>query len=310
MGGVHHLDGVPICRSKAMGAGSNEPVLESNLLHILGPPAQEEAADAPAVVHVSQEHPASAEALAGQLQSLALAASGSLILVIDATSTADMQRIAQATWMLSPPPLLVGSAGLAAEIHPLLPASPRLSPPLPRRLVDHVVLAIGSQQGRSAKQTEALRHEMTLQEVRIRSASSPAKTRCEVSQDGQVALFTTAPGPCPTPDDMAHSIDMLCAAAISHLDEVRARRSNRCSHLLPTMGLIATGGWTLARLMQQLEVQRITIREAVSGTSALCHAEGGRLGECWLVTKGGALGEDAVFVQSAQRMLGARRGRL
>jgi len=211
-----------------------------------------------------------------------------------------MRIIAEATSRLSVPPLLCGSAGLAAQFQQLLPRPVSVTPE-PEVHVNHVVVAVGSQQDTSALQTAALHREFSLMEgIGGQDEAKTVLQLHESSEDNKVTLFTASVGSNPSAARMEESIEGLCSAVVAHIDTLCGLAQ---SVQLPLFGLVATGGWTLVRILGHLGVERITIREAISNTSALCEAEGGKLRRFWLVTKGGALGGEDEFVKSAYRML-------
>lgn len=213
-----------------------------------------------------------------------LSESGVLV-VADAETDEDLDRLADAALRASPTPLLVGSAGLARAVAVRLgyDRDPVACPTDPAWLI-----VAGSFHPATQAQVAAL-EEAGITGVRL-APDAPASERVKPSvthslKSGRPAFLTVAvPSTPPALIDRRRTAAALAHLAAGVLEEVA-----------PAV-VVLVGGETAVAVYQALKGELIEVVGAPLPGLALGHLRGGQAGGCLVLTKAGGFGPSDLFL--------------
>lgn len=230
---------------------------------------------------------------------------GSRIIIFDAVRQSDLAHIAEVAFGMEPIPLLVGSAGLAAEVAGII------APPSDGRLQiskaaagtrDHVFIVSGSASGVTHRQLNRLEKVRGIESFEIdgKLLVESGQGRRELERDlclkladslsrGHVILKTTSGRIVPTRDGRPTHKEItnaLGAIASSVLD--------RLADKLPmnNLAMVLTGGETAMSVLDSLSISGIEIVKEIVGGIALSRVFEGKLEDLAIVTKAGGFGDE------------------
>jgi 4-hydroxythreonine-4-phosphate dehydrogenase len=295
VGGYHLVHGVPVERTE-VGHDPGSPVRGSYLPHLLDQEQYfavrtiglEEISEGPDQVVATVE---------------GVRGAGPTVIVLDAASAEDLQCIASAAAMLPAPPLLCGSAGLAAQVAGAFELDGK---PWPvrrgSRQAGPVLLVVGSAESATRAQVEALRHHRGTAEWEVHvDATAHAWERPHLStvvdeivgrlsdgHDAALSLVGLREGM--SPGEVEEALRALGEAVRRIFDRVRPA------------GVVATGGWTALETLRALGGEGAEIVGGVAEGVPLSRMDGGPFDGLRMVTKGGALGEEGALVDAVDRL--------
>lgn len=215
----------------------------------------------------------------------ALSRTDEALVVADAETDADLERLADAALAAAPVPLLAGSAGLARA------AAARLgyagaTPPLPGGVAWLIVA--GSLNPATQAQLRAL-EQARVEGARLdQELSVPdgtlAAMKNALTASRTVFLAATAPARLPDPVErrrtataIAQVVSLILKDAVPHL-------------------LVLVGGETAIAVYQELKAGLIEVAGAPAPGLALGHLRGGAVDGCRLLTKAGGFGPPDLFL--------------
>ena len=302
VGGYHLVHGVPLERTEAARDPAH-PVRASFVPDLLRGPS-----DDIAVVglrYVTQ----GPETLAREIARLC-----ARILVLDAASSDDLRIIAATAAGMRPPPLLCGSAGLAAHV----PSEFGIERPATRARAaipsdDHPVLAIvGSLSEVVRTQVRVAREEMGAHLLELRGddlardddrhLSDMTRRASELARTGEDVMVVLCMRSIPTHFDTGRrSGQTRITRALGHI-------ARTVLESVALSGLILTGGTTAASVVHALGGWGTRIVGEVQSGVPACILMGGDHDGMRVVTKGGALGDERAIVQAIRYLKGADIG--
>lgn len=282
VGGVHYVDGVPVHRTAA-GRDPGAPVTRSSIAELVA----QTSSLGTAVLPLSAVR-AGVESVAARLAGLP----GPTVAIADAAEPKDLQIVAAAAARLAEPPLLCGCAGLAANVpgaFGLVSLTP--CPPPPDASGSLLLVVAGSAHPTTARQLGYLRQLLQVRDAGIGSDGDPVGA-AGLAGDGSagsaaVSILSVRRGE-------AHPDGAI---------EAMARVARRISQESNLSGIAVTGGATALALLTELEAGAVDVLEAVGAEAPLCRLADGPRAGLPLVTKGGGLGEEDIFVRAARRLV-------
>ena len=297
VGGYHLVHGVPVERSE-VGHDPGSPVRGSFLPHLLD-------IEGDLAIHTVglEEIAQGPEHIAAIVEGVR--GTGPTLIVMDAASPEDLHHVAAAAARMSSPPLLCGSAGLAAQIPETFgwEGSPR-EPAGVSRADGPILLVVGSAESTTRRQVEALRRSLDVSEWEVHvEATAFAWERphmknlveevgARMSNGGDAVLSLVGLHPGIAREEVTRAIRALAEVVCKLADRVRPA------------GILATGGWTASEVLKALGGEGVEILEGISAGAPLCRIDGGPFQGLQMVTKGGALGEEDVLVRAVERIRG------
>ncbi|MDA0337708.1 MAG: hypothetical protein O2782_21290 [bacterium] len=286
LAGTHFVDGIALHRSPA-GQDPGAPVLHSSITDLLASTASLRST----VVPLSLVH-AGAEPLHAALARLA----GPVVAIVDAQASSDLRTIAAAAARLDPPPLLCGSAGLAAfvpEAFGLRSQAPR--PQAGTSRGGMLLILAGSATRHTRQQLDHLHQHQhqhwAVQEILVAAtddADGIAARAMAGSTAGSIVAILSVPPDEPDPD-----------AAL----RIMARAARCCTRDPMLSGIAVTGRTTAIILLDELSAGAVNVLESVEAQVPLCRLVDGPAAGLHLITKAGGLGGEDVFVRAARRLL-------
>ncbi len=286
LAGTHFVDGMPLHRSPAS-RDPGAPVLHSSIADLLASTASLRST----VVPLSLVH-AGAEALHAGLARL----TGPAVAIVDAQESSDLRTIAAAAARLDRPPLLCGSAGLAAFIPEAFGLRSQAPRPQAGSSRGRMLLILAGSAARHTRQQLDCLHEhlhlhWTVQEILVAATDAPdgiAARATAGSTAGSNITILSVPPDEPDPD-----------AALRTM----ARAARCCTRDPRLSGIAVTGGTTAIILLNELSVGAVNVLESVEAQVPLCRLVDGPAAGLHLITKAGGLGGEDVFVRAARRLL-------
>ncbi|MCZ6634997.1 MAG: 4-hydroxythreonine-4-phosphate dehydrogenase PdxA [bacterium] len=295
VGGYHLVHGVPVERTE-VGHDPGAPVRGSFLGHLL------DIEEKLTIRSIGLEDIArGADHIQGLIEGMVGA--GPTVIVMDAAASEDLREIATAGARLSPTPLFCGSAGLAACV----PRAFELEGEGVGVTEAHwdgasVLTVVGSAESTTRNQVAALREVPGVSEWEIHAEATEfawerphlsnlvieVHQHLEQGRDAIVSLVGLREG--------------LSREGVGDAIGVLAEVTGRLVEQGALCGIIASGGWTAAMVLERLGGKGVEILEEVATGVALCRVRGGPYDGIPLVTKGGALGEEDAFVRAVDRL--------
>ncbi len=283
VGGVAFVDGTPVADTE-MAADPEAPVHHSDIGKII---RAQRAELVPCHCPLATVR-AGAHAIAAHIERRT-------VLVADAETDADLDAIAQAALSLIPPPVLAGSAGLAAAVaRSLLPARPPSSWPDGRSGPALAVLASSSDTMERQVSVAASRgHIATVRlpcEKLTRRDEPVPELSLAIAEAGRELdagrdTLVYAVGPLPNVEEPV----ALVVEHLAHLAFVLARRSR-------PRGLVVGGGSTAHAVLAALGTKAIDVDDEPLAGVAAGVALGGELDGCPVALKPGAAGDEEAVV--------------
>ena len=221
------------------------------------------------------------------------------IFVADAATADNLSTIVRAARAFDEPLLLSGSAGLARHLTDAFGLESRIAtvPPVEPR-PGLVLVVVGSANSTSQTQAEALRRGMKVQEWSVEGASEIADEVVGYLHD------------CEENTSGSPAVALLSLTAGKASLERASRTVRELADSAVIAGVAITGGTTATATLRALESDGVEIVEAVGSEVPLCRLTGGPFQGLPIVTKGGALGEEDVFLKAASRLGNTEPGRV
>ncbi len=280
--GIALVDDIPVAETE-MGRDAEAPVTYSQIVSLFS--AQQDA--------LRIEH-CYLDALRGDSKAIASSLSNCDVLVVDAESDDDLDLIAEAVFALSPPPVLSGSAGLAAATARRLLGKPNC-PVWPKGTAGPVFAVLASSSVRLTRQLAALDPSIALVPLPCAKLTSEddlvpelnqaiASTLAELYSGRDVVVHATGSLP-DVPDPVALVVEHL-----AHLAFVVAR------HAAPR-ALLVGGGSTAQAVLATLGTAAIEVDDEPLPGIAGGIAIGGEMDGRPLVLKPGAAGGETAVAE-------------
>ena len=297
---VHYLRGVPLAETE-MARDPVSPVTESRVSVVLGRQSRY------AIAHVDLEIlEGPFEGLVDQVRRLLRL--GAKHIVFDAASQRHLDRIADLAVRHFPKTLLVGSAGLASSLSPLLFPGPAGTRTLLKPLGRRILFVCGS----ASEILEAQVQEL----VRAFSCTShfldtldlgPAQRRAWISKVAQAAaaslvsgalvLKIKAPGVSPSPANGEELLGGLVELVLSIMRDVRPD------------GLFLSGGDTASALLKALEAEAVLLEQELLPGFVLGTFCMGPFDSLPVVVKPGAFGAPDALVRIYEMLVSGKEQR-
>lgn len=269
--GTVFVDGVPVTETSAA-TDPVTPVTEGHIPTLLG------------CAYVAQQASESAQALGERI-----AAAGHVV-VVDAETTEDIEKLARAITSLGDRVVPVGAGGLAIPLARLWAVEQAVGP---------VVVVVTSQhsaaRGQASALTAAGAHTWTpALEVLSDDASWAAWAEEVVVQVGRLDMTAAPTVLLLAPSGRAEGLDSEKVA--SRLGELAGELVRRYE----VAGIVATGGDGASHTLQALSANGIALVDEVTGGVPLGRLTGGQAAGLPVVTKAGGFGAENVLLRAAQ----------
>lgn len=268
-GGVLYVDGRPVTETSAA-TDPVTPVTESHIPTLLGA-AQLEAIDGE-----------TAAALAARIQQ------AGAVVVVDAATPADIERLACAIALIGERALPVGSGGLAAPLARLWAGAESRGP---------VVVVVTSQHSAARRQAAALQ---------AAGAQVWSPTLAQLADDAAWRAWCDAVrGSAPGAETAATLLLLAPEGRLAGLDSdtVAARLGGLAGQLIEAggcAGVVATGGDGASAVLAAVQAGGIALVDEVTGGVPLGTLTGGPAAGLPIVTKAGGFGADDVLIRAAR----------
>ena len=288
--GHHFVDGVPVHRTE-VGRDPGSPVRDSRLSSLLGgePRIGVTSMDLEKVQKGPEEISRSLKSLGG---------SKPTVVVFDATTPEDLKSIAISAARRAVPPLLCGSAGLAGQV----PDAFGLEGSRGIRDVHlgsgPLLFAIGTSESETRQQVRALCGELGIQEWEIALEASTPERRDALVEEVSARLSSGRDAVVSVAGLGQGAKEEVVAGAIRELARIVRCLVEEAS----PASVISSGGWTTSEILQAMDGTGAEILGGIAPNMPIYKIVGGPFRGFRMATKGGALGEKGVFVNTAKRV--------
>lgn len=238
---------------------------------------------------------------------------GERIIVFDAVTDDDLSIIAETAMSISPPPLMVGSAGLADQVSRIL--RQREHRPITRKTKSDgaIIVVSGSLSAVTSKQLDAIgeagKGEIIYVDAGelIESRTADSKREDEivskvisVMSSTRVAGIRSA-GTCRTAPAYANEAD-LPRLIVDCLGRLTLQIVRRCPQ--PISGLILTGGDMALAAFRHLGISGVRLVDEILPGIPCGEVIDGEFGGLTVVTKAGAFGDESALIKCIDFLYG------
>lgn len=267
--GVLYVDGKPVTETSAA-TDPVTPVTESHVPTLLG------------AAHVGRDASESAAALAARIE-----AAGEIV-VVDAATPEDMEKLACAIALLGERALPVGSGGLAAPLARLWAEADSQGA---------VVVVVTSQHSSARSQAGSLKDAgARVWAPSLRELADPAAWQTYSEQALHDARAEAPKGTWLLLAPKGSLPDLDSDAVAARLGELAARLVTECQ----AAGVVATGGDGASAVLEALGAGGIALVDEVTGGMPLGTLTGGPAGGLPVVTKAGGFGSPDVLLRAVK----------